>query len=111
MILLKTTVNKDDFHRHTELAGAYGRLCTVTSPGLLMNNGFAFCREERHLHSGQVQLHLSCNKEQLQGFVEPVHGSFSREMLGSPRVLKFRESGAAPCRGNGSACFESEADA
>ena len=24
-------------------------------------------------------------------------------MLGSPRVLKFRESGAAPCRGDGSA--------
>ena len=33
---------QEDFHRRTELAGDYGRLCTVTSPGLLMNNGFAF---------------------------------------------------------------------
>ena len=68
-----------------------------------------FRREERHLHRGQLQLHLPCNQEQLQGFVEPAHGSFSREVHGSPRVMKFRESGAAPCRGYGSACLENDA--
>ena len=42
MIMHKTTGNEEDFHCRTEMAGDFGWLCTVTSHGLLMNNGFAF---------------------------------------------------------------------